>query len=227
VPTYFHWAEKRGRPRIPRRPNYPQPVPKAPGDSLDAGRLQDFVRFIHQWLCPVTDLKFKGSSGLDLSAHIFTAHYCAIDVQRTGEPAPTRFHAVGAGLNWGPEVLAPWPSVTITPSDFPSRGCVLKSPLVGRTLSLDEICGNYLMMDLSGGAFLGASIAALFFGFNSVPDAILRNMVRYFRGTTNTWPILPSICHGVVYMAGFNAPTPTFGISFKAGWMHRRECVTG
>jgi hypothetical protein len=219
VPTYFHWAEKRGRPRIP---------PTPPKDGVDPGdRLEKLVRFIHQWLCPVTDLKFKGSSGLDLSAAIFAAHYCAIDVLRTGEPAPTRFHAVGAGLNWGPEDLAPWPSVTISPSDFPSRGCVLKSPLVGRTLSLDEICGNYLLMDLSGGAFLGGSLAALFFGFNLPAETVLRAVVGYLRGTTGAWPILPSIMHGVVYMAGFNVPTPTLGVSLKSGWMHRLECVTG
>jgi hypothetical protein len=28
-------------------------------------------------------------------------------------------------------------------------------------------------------------------------------------------------------MAGFNAPSPTLGVSLKVGWMHRLECVTG
>jgi hypothetical protein len=226
VPTYFYWAEKRGRPRIPRaRPNYPQPMPEAPGNSLDSSRLQDFLRFLRQWLSPVTDWKFVGSGGVDISAAIFTAHYCRIGVQRTGDPAPTWFHAVGAGLGLGPEDIEG--SITLTPPDLPSVGCIAKTVLAGRTLSLDEICGNYLLLDLSGGCFLGGSIAVLFFGFNTPPDAVLRNVVRYFRGEGSAWPILPSLCHGAVFMAGLNLPTPSIGVSIKVGWMHRWECVTG
>jgi hypothetical protein len=225
VPTYFSWAEKRGRPRIPRRPNYPQPVPGGSDNSLDAGRLQNFLRYLWQWFSPVTDWKFVTSGGVDISALVFTTHYCTIGVQRTGDSEPTWFHAVGAGLGLGPEDIAG--SVTITPFDYPSAGWVGKSVLAGRTLSLEEICGNYLLLDLSGGCFLGGSIAVLFFGFNIPPHAVLRDVVRYFRGTGGPWPILPSLCHGAVFMAGFNAPTPSIGVSIKIGSMHRWECVTG
>ena len=85
----------------------------------------------------MTDLKFQGSSGVDLSALVFAAHYCRIDVLRDGEPEPTLFHAIGAGLNWGPEAVAG--SVTITPSDFPCYGWVGKSVLVGGALGLVNI----------------------------------------------------------------------------------------
>jgi hypothetical protein len=225
VPTYFAWAEKRGRPRLPwrRRPYdprpYPPPVPPAPGTSPDSSRLRDLLRFLGQWLTPVTDLEFKGSSGVDISAAIFAAHYCTIGVQRTGDPEPTWFHAVGAGFGLGPEDIAG--SVTISPPDYLSAGWVGKSVLAGRTLSFDEITGNYLLVDFGAGCFVGGSIAALFFGFNTPPLALLRNVVRYFQGESSAWPILPSLCHGVVFMAGLNAPTPTFGFSAKVGWIYR------
>lgn len=216
VPTYFHWAEKRGRPRIPR---------KRPKEGLIPSRLEEFVRFMYQWLTPVSDWEFEGSGGIDLSASIFTAQWCAIDAKRPIDPAPIRFHAVGAGLGLGPEDI--FASCTLSPFDFESVGWIGKSALVGRSLSPDEICGNYLLLDFSGGCFLGASIAVMFFGFNTPPHALLRNVVGYFRGVERSCPILPSLCHGAVFMAGFNAPTPSIGVSFKVGWMHRVECVTG
>ena len=210
VPTYFHWAGKRGRPRIP---------PTPPKDGLDPSRVKDFLRFLNKWFSPVTDWTFVSSGGVDLSAGIFTAHYCSIGAQRTGDPAPTWFQAVGAGLNVGPEdVLG---SITITPFDYPSIGWIGKSALVGGTLSPEEICGNYLLVDFSGGCFLGGAIAVLFFGFNTPQQAIIRNAVRYFRGIGGAWPILPSLCHGAVMMTGFNAPSPSIGVSIKVGWIHR------
>ena len=224
VPTYFHWAGKRGRPRFPRTPPK-DPKDDPPKDGVDPSRLEDFRRFLKKWFCPMNDLEFKGSGGIDLSAWIFTGHYCSIGVQRTNQPPPTWFHALGAGLNVGPEDVAG--SITVTPFDMPSKGWVGKSVLVGGTLSFDEICGNYLLVDFSGGIYLGGSIAFLFFGFNSVPQAILRNAVRWFRGTTGAWPFLPSLCHGVVVMGGLNVASPSLGISFKIGGMHRKECVTG
>jgi hypothetical protein len=217
VPTYFYWAEKRGRPRIPRRP-------KSGGEEQES-RLWEFLRFMRQWLCPVTDWKFVGSGSVDLSAAIFAAHYCRIGVERPGDPTPTWFHAVGAGLGLGPEDV--FGSITIAPPDWLSAGWVGKTVLAGRTLSLDEICGNYLLVDFGGSVFVGGSIAILFFGFNTPPHAVARNLVRYFRGAGGPWPILPSLCHGAVVMAGFNAGTPNFGVSFKMGWMHRWECATG
>jgi hypothetical protein len=218
VPTYFSWAEKRGRRPIRRRPNGSLPMPEAPGKKPDSSRLRDFLRFLGQWLTPVTDWKFVGSSGVDISADIFTAHTCSIGVQRTGDPEPTWLRAVGAGFGLGPEDIAG--SVTIAPPDYLSAGWVGKTVLAGRTLSLDEICGNYLLVDFGAGCFVGGSVAALFFGFNTPPLAVLRNAVRYFQGEAGPWPILPSLCHGVVYMAGFTAPTPSFGVSFKAGWIY-------
>ena len=219
VPTYFSWAEKRGRRRFPRiRPINPQPMPQPPGQSPDSSRLRDFLRFLGQWLTPVTDWTFVGSSGVDISADIFTAHTCSIGVQRAGDPEPTWLRAIGAGLGLGPEDIVG--SITISPPDFLNVGWVGKTVLAGRSLSLDEISGNYLLLDFGAGCFVGGSVAALFFGFNTPPLAILRNAVRYFRGESNAWPILPSLCHGVVFMAGFTAPTPSFGVSFKVGWIY-------
>jgi hypothetical protein len=63
----------------------------------------------------------------------------------------------------------------------------------------------------------------LFFGFNIPPVAILRNAVRYFRGESSGWPILPSLCHGAVFMKGNTATTPAFGISFKGGLIYRES----
>jgi hypothetical protein len=225
VPTWFSWAEKRGKPR-PKRPYWPRPVPQQPDNGLDLERLKHFLRYLGQVLKPVNDWKFEGSSGIDISASIFAAHYCQLSLSRAGDPEPTVFHAVGAGVGFGLEDFEPG-SISISPPDFDSLGIVLKYPWAGATLSLDEICGNYLVMDVSGGFMIGGSIAYLFFGFNDVPSAIIRNAVRYFRGEGSAFPILPSLCNGVVPMAGFNLTSPTGGISFKAGWMHRLECVPG
>jgi hypothetical protein len=224
VPTYFAWAEKRRRPRLPHRRPYdprpfPPPGPQPPSQNPDPSRLRDFLRFLGQWITPVTDLEFKGSSGLDISAGIFAAHYCTIGVQRTGDIEPTWFHAVGAGFGLGPEDIVG--SVTMSPPEYLNAGWIRKSVLAGRTLSFDEISGNYLLIDFGAGCFVGGAMTALFFGFNTPPLALLRNVVRYFRGESSDWPILPSLCHGVVFMAGFTAPTPTFGISFKVGWIYR------
>jgi hypothetical protein len=229
VPTWFSWAEKRGKAR-PKYPYWPRPLPQQPDNRLDLDRLQYFLRSLGQWLNPMTDWAFTGSTGIDLSASLFAAQYCQINLQRPSDPEPITFHAVGAGVGLGLEAFEPG-SISISPPGMwsPQKhpGLVFKSGLAGRSLSLDEICGNYLVLDIGGGFMVGGSLAILFFGFNSVPDAILRNVIRYFRGAGSDWPILPSICHGAVLMYGLNLTSPTGGISCKVGWMHRLECITG
>ena len=96
---------------------------------------------------------------------LFCAHYCSIGVQRTQDPDPTWYHALGAGVGIGPEDVIG--SLSWSPSELPSAGFIGKFPWAGRTLSADEICGNYWFIDLSGGCFEGASVAIMFFGANA------------------------------------------------------------
>jgi hypothetical protein len=226
VPTYFSWADKRRKPRLPwRRPYDPRPFPGTPpappAPSPDSNRLRDFLRFLGQCLTPETDWKFVTSSGVDISADVFAAHICSIGIQRPTDPEPTWLRAVGAGFGLGPEDIAG--SITISRPEYFSAGWVGKSVLVGRSLSVDEICGNYLLLDFGVGCIDGKSWTALFFGFNIPPVAILRNAVRYFRGESSGWPILPSLCHGALFMKGNTATTPAFGISFKGGLIYRES----
>jgi hypothetical protein len=220
VPTWFSFAEKRGKPR-PKRPYWPRPVPADPDNRLDVDRLKYFLRYLKQWFLPVTDWEFVTSSGADLSFSWFTAHYVGLGLKRPFDAAPIWFYAVGAGVNVGLEDFGIGGSVS-RPS-MPSIGYVGKSPLVGLSLSPVEIAGTYLLLDVSAGEGIGASAAIMFFGFNNPVDAMIRNAVRYFRGIGGDWPILPSLCHGAVVMAGLNATTPNIGVTIKGGYMHRAE----
>lgn len=222
VPTYFDWMEKRGKPSIgvPRK----RPRPK-PDQGIDPTRLERFLRYVKQWLCPVNDWSVVGTGGLDLSAWMFCAHYCSIGVQRTQDPDPTWYHAFGAGVGIGPEDVIG--SLSWSPSELPSAGFIGKFPWAGRTLSVDEICGNYWFIDLSGGCFEGASAAIMFFGANAPPHSLMRTAVGYLRGEGSDALTFPSIFNGAILMAGLNLTTPAVGVSFKMGWMHRKECVTG
>jgi hypothetical protein len=213
-----------------RRPAAPigvrPPESPVPPGEIDPYRVRQFFQLLKQWLCPVNDWTFETSAGVDLSASIFAGHYCAIKAQKTGDPEPTWFHAVGVGLGLGPEDFAG--SISISPPDdtFWNPGFVGKFPTAGRTLSADEICGNYIVFDASAGFMIGGSFSLLLFGCNTPWHAILRSLVRFLRGEVD-WLVIPWAFTGAVVMGGGNWSSPNLGISCKLGWMHRKECVTG
>jgi hypothetical protein len=226
-PTWDLWKERQpgvvrpiGTPRTPQSPY--------PDRELEPGRVLDFLRYLKQWLCPVNDWKFTNSGGLDVSASIFAGGYCTIGAQRRGDPEPTWFHGVSVGLDLGVEDFEEG-SLSLSPTDFGwSPGFVGKFPTAGRSLSADEICGTYLVVDFNAGVILGWSISFLLFGGNGPPQALARSLVRYFRGKGDSTIVWPSVFNGFVAMTGGNLCLPvTLGASLKMGVMHRLECVTG
>jgi len=223
----YHPSPLPGEPRYGKPANpigIRPPETPIPTDGFDPNRICQFFRFLKQVLCPVNDWTFKGSGGADLSAGLFAAHYSRISVQRDGDPEETWFHAVGAGVGIGPEDF--FGAVTVSPPEFWTPGFIGKFPAAGRSLSLDEICGNYMVFDVSAGFLRGGSAALLMFGLNTPWDAAIRSMVRYFRGHNDPL-VIPWVFNGAVVMAGGNWCSPNLGVSCKIGWMHRKECVTG
>lgn len=223
----YHPGPLPGETMYPGQPIGRQPTPGAPGQDgmLVPERLVQFLRFMKQWISPVNDWTFKGSSGIDLSAAIFAAHYMRLEATHLSEPEPYVFHAVAAGLGAGPEDIAA--SMAISPPDMWGAGFIGKCMTAGRTLSADEICGNYVVLDFSVGLLVGASFSLLIFGFNLPPQALVRTISRYLRGEPENIVILPSLFQGACVMLGSNLSTPNFGVSIKVGMMHRWECVTG
>jgi len=219
---------------LPGEPSYGTPespigVPGEPeepdlGGKLDPRRLLDFIHYLKQWLCPVNDWKFAGSGGVDLSAGMFSGHFCILDAQHRKDPAPTRFFGLAGGVGIGPEDFAG--SVAVAPTDFWGPGFIGKFPTAGRTLSADEICGSYMVIDASAGLILGGSIALLLFGMNGPVHAVMRTAYRYFSGEYSGSPISwPWVFTGAAVMVGTNWCTPNLGASVKVGAMHRRECA--
>lgn len=211
-----------------RRPGGPigvrPPESPVPTGEIDPDRVAQFFRLLKQWLCPVNDWTFEGSAGLDLSVSLFSGHYCAISAQKAGDPGPTWFHAVGAGVGLGPEDI--FGALSIAPPEFWGPGFIGKFPTAGRTLSADEICGNYMVFDASAGFILGGSVALLLFGLNTPWDAAIRSLGRYLRGHGDPL-VIPWVFTGCVVMAGGSWSSPNAGVSVKVGWMHRTECITG
>ncbi len=217
----YHPDPLPGEPGTPAAPANPEP-----GDDpkLIEQRVRDFLMYIGHWFCPVTEWTFRGSSGGDLSGGPFVGSYLNLQVQRDRDPQPTTFHGVSVGVGAGPEDILG--SFSFSLGDFPGVGCVGKFPTAGATLQMDEICGSYIILDLSGGVGLGGSITLLFFGLNGPAQAVVRSIAGYLRGSND--PItVPWLFTGMAVMAGLNACTPNLGVSFKMGIMHRTECVTG
>ena len=213
-----------------RRPAAPigvrPPESPVPPGEIDPYRVRQFFQLLKQWLCPVNDWTFETSAGVDLSASIFAGHYCAIKAQKAGDPEPTWFHAVAVGLGLGPEDFAG--SISISPPDdtFWNPGFVGKFPTAGRTLSADEICGNYIVFDASAGFMIGGSVFALAVRVQHAlarDPALDRPIPARRRGLAGD----PRAFTGAVVMGGGNWSSPNLGISCKLGWMHRKECVTG
>jgi hypothetical protein len=224
----YHPGPLPGEPMYPGQPVSGQPV--APGAPRSDGmlvpeRLIQFLRYLKQWISPANDWTFKNSSGLDLSAAVFAAQYMAIQAFHRGEPEPYTFHAIGLGLGVGPEDIAA--SLALSPPDMWGAGYIGKCITAGRTLSADEICGNYIVLDFSAGLFVGGSFSILMFGINLPLQAVVRTISRYLRGEQENILILPSAFYGAAIMLGSNISTPNLGVSFKVGMMHRWECVTG
>lgn len=223
VPTYFSWAERRGKKVEPRKKPLRPKKPK--GGGLIRDRLVTFLRTLKQLALTVNDWEFKGSGGLDLSAFVFAGGYTVIEAQHRNEPEPYYYRGVSAGLGAGPEDLLG--SAAVAPLDMPfGTGYIGKLSMAGLALSADEICGNYILVDFSAGFILGGSLSLLLFGINAPPQAALRSLVRYLRGEDD-FGIWPSAPYGFIAMAGTNWSSPNFGVSFKIGVMHRWECVTG
>jgi hypothetical protein len=214
-------------PLPPGRRRAPAAAPGKPaGDGeLMAERLYQFFAYLEQWLCPVNDWVFKNSSGGDLSGLCFTGQYMRIKARHLTEQQPYFFHAVGAGLGLGPEDIAA--SLSISPPKMWGKGYIGKCINAGRTLSADEICGSYLLLDFSFGLFVGGSVSLLLFGINGPLQSMVRTVSRYLRGEPENILILPSLFQGAMLMAGTSLTTPNFGVSFKLGLMHRWECLTG
>jgi hypothetical protein len=221
-PTYFYWAEKRGKqpyPRPRRRPNYPKPGPGAPpGNQLDPSRVTQFFEFLHRWLCPVTDWDIQGSTGVDLSVSLFAGSGCDISAQRDGDPQPTVFRAVSAGVGIGPEDIGA--SISYSPPDFWSEGFIGKFVWAGRTLSVDEISGGFMLIDFSFGFPIGWSMGLMLFGYKN-PFHPLQTLWRYFRGTSDSLSFVP-MCKGALFRYGLNATTPNLGVSGKLGYMYQK-----
>jgi hypothetical protein len=223
----YHPAPLPGEPND-GTPENPIGVPEEPenpdlGGKLDPRCLLDFIHYLKQWLCPVNDWEFKGSSGADLSAGLFSGHLCILDAKHRSAQSPTRFVGVAGGVGIGPEDF--FGSIAISPSDFWGRGFIGKFPTAGRTLSVDEICGSYMVIDASAGLFLGGSAALLLFGMNDPVHAVLRTAYRYFGqggGKSIAWPW---VFTGAAVMLGTNWCSPNLGASIKVGAMHRRECL--
>lgn len=223
----YHPGPLPGEPRYgaPESPIGTPTDPSTPdlGGKLDPRRLLDFARYLKQWLCPVNDWTFSGSGGLDLSASIFSGHFCIMDAQHRIEPAPTRFFGIAGGVGIGPEDFAG--SLAIAPTDFWGPGFIGKFPTAGRTLSADEICGSYMVIDASAGLFLGGSLSLLLFGMNDPVHAVLRTAYRYFSGEGSGSISWPWVFNGAAVMLGTNWCTPNLGASVKVGAMHRRACA--
>jgi hypothetical protein len=222
----YHPGPLPGEPRYgkPEHPIGITPPTAPPADGLVPDRVYQFFRYLKQWLSPVNDWKFAGSAGIDLSASLLAGHYTRLSVQRVDDPEETWFHAIGAGIGIGPEDIAG--SLAISPPDFWGPGFVGKFPSAGRSLSLDEICGNYMLLDFSFGLVLGYSFTLLMFGLNTPWDAAIRSIGRYLRGHNDPL-VIPWVFNGAVVMCGPSWSTPNLGVSCKIGWMHRTECVTG
>jgi hypothetical protein len=199
-------------------------IGRRPKPKLQGSRLAQFFDWLGRLVCPVNEWSLTDSGGGELSGAIFTGHIFTIGAQRARDPEKTWYYGVGAGLSLGPESIAG--SFTMSTTNFPSRGVIGKFITAGTSLSKEEICGAYLVIDFGVGVGIGWSPAVLLFGFNLPPGYVIRNIVRYLRGDDLLLPqhILPM---GMILMHGLTATTPQFGVSMKAGWMHRKECVVG
>jgi hypothetical protein len=209
------------RPTYPGVPSAPSPTPVVPppAGGIDVNRILDFFRFLKRWMCPVTDWKFMGSAGIDLSVSAFAAHYTEIQAQRRipNPPPPTKFKCVGAGVGIGPEDI--FGSISISPPDFPGPGTVWKFPSAGQSLSADEITGNYVLLDFSCGLGLGFSVGLMLIGMNT-PWRFLGDIYRYFHGTGDMFWVTPGF-NGIIWMLGTSWTTPNFGVSAKVGVMYQ------
>jgi hypothetical protein len=196
--------------------------PSVPREEIDPGRLSEFFYYLRQLLTPVSGWQFLDSQGADLGIKVFAANYSRIQARQRGAARGTWFHAVGAGVGLGLD-LGGSLAVSI-PGDF-SAGFVAKFPTAGGTLSVEEICGSYALLDVSAGCVRGRSLALMLFGLNTPWDMYI-NMLRYLRGEGEFPTMIPHIFTGVIGMWGHSWALPNAGFSIKCGSMHRFDCIT-
>jgi hypothetical protein len=81
---------------------------------------------------------------------------------------------------------------------MPSKGCIYKMPLAGRTLSVDEMKGGLVIFEVSGDAGAGASGAVMFLG----GDLVLSGFVGGVSGGSGQLPLLVATSKACVSFGG-------------------------
>ncbi len=187
----------------------------------------EFLKYIKSVINPVTGWTIEANGGVDLNASFFTFQYVQIGAKPPRASAPLWYHAFGAGFTFGLEDTEPLGG-TISPTSYPGVGYIGKFAQAGASLSPDEICGTYMVMDIGLGWIVGGSLSILCFGMILPPEYLARNLVRYLRGeeTIGLHRLLPA--QGFMVLAGTSSPAlPSFGVAARFGVMHRKECVVG
>lgn len=125
-----------------------------------------------------SDWKFKTSAGGDLTISTPIARVGvnatggALWVQRDSDANPTTLRYGGIGGSLGVSLVPTPVNFSFSIPQFPSTGVIYKLPFAGRTLSLNELKGNFVMMELSGDLGPGGSGAIMFLGGSQIASSL-------------------------------------------------------
>ncbi|MBS1797840.1 MAG: hypothetical protein JSS81_28730 [Acidobacteria bacterium] len=130
----------------------------------------DALRIINELRPQESPWKFVTSGGGELSVGTPVAHVGinagggVLHVKRDSDPAPTVLHYGGLGGSVGLSLIPFVGNFSFSITAMPSAGRIYKLPLAGRTLSLDELRGPFVALEVGADAGPGVGGALMFIG---------------------------------------------------------------
>lgn len=224
----YHPGPLPGEPNFARRPRRrPRTQARKPGATeILQDRVVAFFNYAFQVFWPVTDWRVAGTTGGDGGISFVVGQYIDITLQHKQDGREVDFHGIAGGLSLGLSDF--WCSLSVSPPTFSNWASAIgKFSWAGATLSEDEICGNYLAMDIGAGILFGASASVIFFGANAPLQAAARTLGRYLQGGSENALVLPSLFRGMIWTVGPNLTFPDASMAVKLGIMHQWSCLTG
>jgi hypothetical protein len=176
-------------------------------DDKNMSFKDQFIKFI-SGLAPVrSEWQFVTSAGGSLVIETPIIHVGVnatggglwIQNTKTNTTATLKYGGIGGSVGVG---LIPCPfDFSFSIPQFPSAGVIYKLPYAGRSLSLDELKGPFVMLEVSGDVGPGLSGALMFIGGSS----FLANIAGTVSGGALRIPALLATSCAVVRFGGLTA----------------------
>ncbi|MBX3243519.1 MAG: hypothetical protein KF685_03510 [Acidobacteria bacterium] len=175
-----------------------------------------FKAFMSNMVIVESDWKFVTSAGATLTVSTPIARVGVngtgglLRVQRDSDAQPTQLNFGGLGGGVGVSLIPTPANFSFSIPQMPSAGRVYKLPFAGRTLSLHELKGAFIMIEIGADFGPGGSGALMFLGGNTMIGAMMGPMQL---------PAILATSNACVRFGGMNATLipANAGINIYAG----------